>query len=66
LPAINEPKPISVSKLIPSYLSYTDNKNNARHSIRYNPQNNYYTINSSVIKFNKNTIKVVGQKYNAT
>jgi len=54
------------SILIRSYLIDDKSKSKAIYSIRYNPENNQYSIGDSFIKFDNNFMEIAGKKYNAT
>jgi len=66
IPAITGPKQIQVSQLIQKYLSDNDDRSKAGYSIRYDRPNNNFTIGNSIIYFDNNTMKIAGEKYEAT
>src|SRR5882724_11883076 len=65
-PALTASSTINVSNLIQQYLSSGEDRSSAGHSIRYNPNENIYTIGNSIINFNDNILEIAGKKYQAT
>src|SRR5882724_4751094 len=65
-PALTGSPTISVSNLIQQYLSSNEDRSSGGHSIRYNPNENIYTIGNSKINFNENVLEIAGKRYEAT
>lgn len=55
-----------VSNLIANYLKDLTDRSNAGYSIRYNSENNIYTIGNKNIEFDNNALKIDNKIYNAT